>query len=192
MARARWARPPSAAQNIICIPRAGPYHLRPNDAHSVPSFINAFKLFATPNDALAMTCLTALSKPPVLACSCASLRRFVFVTRSLSRGPPSPLSDDGRAFVDTATIEDAMAMTSERCSFRAGVWPPVLMAARRFCIELTRADDWVSRYGYRSSGPVQPLVLTLTSSHSCAEPPISSSCSGGGALLLVDMGESLP
>lgn len=115
--------------------------------YSAPSFIRLFKLFATPKLALAITCLTALSNPPPLACSCASDSLFVFATRSFNSGPPSPRSEGGSAFVEIATMDDAIAMTSERCSLSAGVCVPVRIAARRFWIELTSADDCVSRYG---------------------------------------------
>lgn len=50
--------------------------------------------------------------------------------------------------MDTATMDEAMAMTSDRCSLRAGDCPPVLIAARRFWMEFTRREDWVFRYGY--------------------------------------------
>jgi hypothetical protein len=36
-------------------------------------------------------------------------------------------------------------MTSDKCSFRAGEELPVRIAARRFWIELTNAEDWVLR-----------------------------------------------
>lgn len=89
--------------------------------YSVPNFMIAFRLFATPKLALAMTCLTLLSNPPPFAVSCASDSLLVFETRSRSNGPPSVLRLAGRAFVDMATMDDAMAMTSDKCSLSAGV-----------------------------------------------------------------------
>lgn len=128
-------------------PDPSPSTSSPRHTYSAPSFIRLFKLFATPKLALAITCLTALSNPPPLACSCASDSLFVFATRSFNSGPPSPRSEGGSAFVEIATMDDAIAMTSERCSLSAGVCVPVRIAARRFWIELTSADDCVSRYG---------------------------------------------
>lgn len=116
--------------------------------YSLPSFINAFKLFATPKLALAICCLIPLS-PVFTPVPCASLNRSVSFTNSLRSPSPSALNEAGRALVETATMEDAMAITSDRCSFSTGGPDEVRMAARRFWIEFTNAEDWAFRYGYK-------------------------------------------
>lgn len=48
-------------------------------------------------------------------------------------------------------MDEEMAMTSDRWSLSALGGELVRMAARRFWIELTRAEDWVLRYGWGQS-----------------------------------------
>ena len=79
---------------------------------------------------------------------CASLNLSVSLINSWSSRSPSTLSEAGSAFEDTATIDEAIATTSDRCSFRTDGADEVRMAARRFWIELTSADDCVLRYGW--------------------------------------------
>jgi hypothetical protein len=71
----------------------------------------------------------------------------VSLINSFSRPSPSWRNEAGRAFEETATIEDAIATTSDKCSLRTEGGEEVRMAARRFWIEFTSADDWVLRYG---------------------------------------------
>ena len=78
----------------------------------------------------------------------ASLNLSVSLINSCSRRSPSTLSEAGSAFEDTATIDEAIATTSDRCSLRTDGADEVRMAARRFWIELTSAEDCVLRYGW--------------------------------------------